>query len=91
MVSLKCNAGHHDYEYEIEQVVTGLTETMYWHFGDWVCALPMPAPPACAQRHPDSTRHERAKRSNASCCTKELNPYPKQAGQGRCEDGCCGL
>lgn len=36
------DSGHHDYEYEIDQVVTGLTRTLYDHFRDWVRALPIP-------------------------------------------------
>lgn len=36
------DSGHHDYEYEIDQVVTALSEKMRHHFSDWVRALPMP-------------------------------------------------
>lgn len=38
------DSGHHEYEYEIDQVVTALSEKMRHHFSDWVRALPMPDP-----------------------------------------------
>lgn len=34
------DAGHHDYEYEIEQVTRALTSTLYARFREWVGSLP---------------------------------------------------
>lgn len=38
------DAYHHDYEYEIQQVVGSLSETLRRHFADWIRGLPIPAP-----------------------------------------------
>lgn len=46
------DAGHHDYEYEIEQTVRGLSKTLRAHFADWVRALPIPPASAVARPVP---------------------------------------
>ncbi|WP_428523618.1 bacteriophage abortive infection AbiH family protein [Roseibium sp.] len=37
-------AYHHDFEYEIEQIVDGLSRTMRRHFASWIRGLPIPSP-----------------------------------------------
>lgn len=36
------DAYHHDFEYEIEQIVNGLSRTMRKHFTEWIRELPIP-------------------------------------------------
>ncbi|WP_192250436.1 bacteriophage abortive infection AbiH family protein [Mesorhizobium silamurunense] len=38
------DADHHNFEYEIEQIVDGLSRTMRKHFADWIRGLPIPLP-----------------------------------------------
>lgn len=41
------DSGHHDYQYEIERVVTSLSTNLKARFSDWVKTLPVPdAPPS---------------------------------------------
>lgn len=42
------DAYHHDFEYEIEQIVDGISRTMRRHFADWIRSLRIP-PPGAAQ------------------------------------------
>ncbi len=36
------DSGHHDYEYEIERVVEGVSTNMLHHFGNWIRSLSIP-------------------------------------------------
>jgi hypothetical protein len=38
------DAGHHDYQYELERVVEAISSTMRERFADWIRKLPIPAP-----------------------------------------------
>lgn len=38
------DADHHNFEYEIEHIVDGLSRTMRKHFADWIRGLPIPLP-----------------------------------------------
>lgn len=40
------DAYHHDFEYEIEQIVDGLSRKLRTKFAEWIRLLPMPAPGA---------------------------------------------
>jgi hypothetical protein len=37
------DAGHHDYQYELERVVEAISSTMLERFADWIRKLPIPA------------------------------------------------
>ena len=36
------DAGHHDFQYEVEKVATGLSVGLQQHFADWIRSIPMP-------------------------------------------------
>lgn len=36
------DAGHHDFQYEVEKVATGLSAGLQQHFADWIRSIPMP-------------------------------------------------
>ncbi|MGQ5522129.1 bacteriophage abortive infection AbiH family protein [Chitinimonas sp. PSY-7] len=36
------DSGHHDYQYELDRVVTAISGTMRNHFADWIQQLPIP-------------------------------------------------
>ena len=36
------DAGHHDFQYEVEKVATGLSAGLQQHFADWISSIPMP-------------------------------------------------
>ncbi|MBB4231014.1 bacteriophage abortive infection AbiH family protein [Rhizobium mongolense] len=38
------DSGHHDFEYEIEQIVEGLSSRLRSRFAEWIRLLPMPLP-----------------------------------------------
>lgn len=41
------DAFHHDYQYEIDHLVSSLSEGLKKRFTEWVCRLDIPAPSAC--------------------------------------------
>ncbi|HEI8721436.1 TPA: bacteriophage abortive infection AbiH family protein [Serratia marcescens] len=44
------DAGHHDFQYEVENVVDRLSKELQAHFADWVRALPIPTRDTTPQR-----------------------------------------
>lgn len=39
------DAGHHDYEYELDRVVAAISSTLHLRFSEWVRQLAVPSPP----------------------------------------------
>lgn len=37
------DAGHHDFQFEVKKVATGLSAGLQQHFADWIRSIPMPA------------------------------------------------
>jgi hypothetical protein len=44
------DAGHHDYQYELDRVVEAISKTLRRHFGEWVRQLVIPAPGSIAAK-----------------------------------------
>ncbi len=41
------DAFHHDYQYEIDRIVSSLSDGLKKRFTEWICSLPIPAPSSC--------------------------------------------
>lgn len=53
------DAFHHDYQYEIDRIVSSLSEGLKKRFTEWICRLAIPAPSSCQVPLLDLPLHSR--------------------------------